>query len=132
VLTNDTVTLNTTSLTYVDYIKANVPSATTSISGKVQLATQAETEAKTDTSKAVVPADLVSFPIKKTFTIGDGSTTALVVTHNLNTRDVVVMVRDASTHDEILVDVQMTSVNTVTLTFAVAPASNAYKVVVIG
>jgi hypothetical protein len=54
------------------------------------------------------------------------------VTHNLNTRDVVVMVRDASTHDEILVDVQMTSVNTVTLTFAVAPASNAYKVVVIG
>jgi hypothetical protein len=63
--------------------------------------------------------------------IGDGSTTALVVTHNLNTRDVVVSVHDASTFDEIIVETQKTTVNTVTLTFATAPASNAYRVTVL-
>ena len=64
--------------------------------------------------------------------LGDGSTSALVVTHNLNTRDVVVSVHDAATWDEVFVDVQKTTVNTVTITFASAPASNAYRVTIIG
>jgi hypothetical protein len=132
VLTNDTITLGTTSLTYVDFIKSNVPTATTSIAGKVFLATQAEAEAKSDTSKAVVSADLVNFPIKKIFTIGDNSSTAIVVTHNLATQDIVVSVRDASTNAFVEADITATSTNTATITFAVAPASNAYKVVIIG
>lgn len=132
VLTNDTVTLDTTALVYVDFIKANVPNATTSTAGKVTLATQAETEAKTDTSKAVVPADLANFPIKKTATIGDGSTTAIVVTHNLGTKDITASVRDASTDNFVECDIQATGTNTATFTFTVAPASNAYKVVIIG
>jgi hypothetical protein len=64
--------------------------------------------------------------------VGDGAQTAITVTHNLNTRDVVVSVHDASTFDEVIVDVQKTTVNTVVLTFATAPASNAYRVTVIG
>ena len=64
--------------------------------------------------------------------IGDGSTTAITVTHNLNTRDVLVSVHDATTFDEVFVDVQKTTVNTVVITFATAPASNAYRVTVIG
>lgn len=132
VLTNDTITLGTTALTYVDFIKSNVPTATTSIAGKVTLATQAEAEAKTDTSKAVVSADLANFPIKKTATIGDGSTTAIVVTHNLGTKDITASVRDASTDAFVECDITATSTSTATFTFAVAPASNAYKVVIIG
>lgn len=64
--------------------------------------------------------------------VGDGSTTAIVVTHNLGTRDVVVSVHDATTFDEVIVDVQKTTTNTVTLTFATAPASNAYRVTILG
>jgi hypothetical protein len=64
--------------------------------------------------------------------IGDGSTTAIVVTHNLNTRDVLVSVHDATSFDEVFVDVQKTSVNTVTITFATAPTSNQFRVTVIG
>ena len=63
--------------------------------------------------------------------IGDGSTSAIVVTHNLGTRDVVVSVHDATTFDEVFVDVQKTTTNTVTITFATAPASNAYRVTVL-
>ncbi|MFN2466143.1 MAG: hypothetical protein ABR598_07755 [Candidatus Dormibacteria bacterium] len=71
-------------------------------------------------------------PTKFAVTIGDGATTAITVTHNLNTRDVVVAVYDASTNAVVDCDVVMATVNTLTLTFAVAPATNAYRVVVIG
>ena len=64
--------------------------------------------------------------------IGDGSTTALVVTHNLGTRDVIIQVHDAATWEVVMVDVVKTTTNSVTITFATAPASNAYRVVIIG
>ncbi len=69
---------------------------------------------------------------KVTGTIGDGSATAIAVTHNLGTDDVVVEVYDASNKETVVCDVDRTSTNAVTLTFASAPSSNAYKVVVIG
>jgi hypothetical protein len=131
-LITDTITLGTTALVFTDFVKANVPTATTSTQGKVYLATQAEAEAKTDTAKAVVSADLANFPIKKTFTIGDGAATAIACTHNLGTRDVVVLIYNASTFAEVMADVVMTSTSVVTITFATAPAASAYKVVIIG
>jgi len=69
---------------------------------------------------------------KVTGTIGDGSATAIAVTHSLGTDDVVVEVYDASNKETVVCDVDRTSTNAVTLTFASAPASNAYKVVIIG
>lgn len=65
-------------------------------------------------------------------TIGDGSTTAIAVTHSLGTRDVTVGVYDAATFAEVETDIVHTSTSVVTLNFAVAPASNAYRVVVHG
>jgi hypothetical protein len=132
VCTNNAITLGTTALVYVDFVKANVPSATTAVAGKVVLATLAEAEAKADTSKAVVPADLLNFPIKKLFTIGDGSATSIACTHNLGTKDVQVQVRDAATDAVVIADIVNTSTTVTTITFAVAPASNAYKVVIEG
>jgi hypothetical protein len=65
--------------------------------------------------------------------IGDGSTTSIVVTHNLGTKDVTVSVHDNTTpFQQFEVEIQYTSTNTITLVFATAPASNAYRVVVIG
>lgn len=65
--------------------------------------------------------------------IGDGATTALVVTHNLGTRDVTVGVYEAgSPYAEILADVEHTDANTVTVTFATAPTAGQYRVVVHG
>jgi hypothetical protein len=64
--------------------------------------------------------------------IGDGSTTAIAVTHSLGTRDITVSVHDATTFEEIECDVVKTSTSVVTLTFATAPASNAYRAVVHG
>lgn len=64
--------------------------------------------------------------------IGDGSTTAITVTHNLGTRDVSVSVYEASgSYNEVDTDVAHATTNTLTLTFATAPSSGQYRVVVV-
>lgn len=66
-----------------------------------------------------------------TATIGDGSTTNIVVTHNLGTKDCAIRVyRVASPFDTIFVDAERTTTNTVTLKFASAPAAGQYRVIV--
>jgi hypothetical protein len=63
--------------------------------------------------------------------VGDGAATSYTVTHNLNTRDVIVTVYDnSSPYAEVITDVAHTTVNTVTIAFSVAPTSNQYRVVV--
>jgi hypothetical protein len=54
-------------------------------------------------------------------------------THNLGTRDVTVAVySNSSPYGEVEVDVDHTSANAVTLTFAAAPTAGAYRVVITG
>ena len=63
--------------------------------------------------------------------IGSGSATSIAVAHGLGTKDITVSVREVSSDSGVLVDWVATDVNTVTLTFAVAPASSACRVTVI-
>jgi hypothetical protein len=115
-----------------DVIQSNLEAASTTVAGYVELATQAETEARTDTVRAVTPASLATFPRKATATIGDGSTTAITVTDNLGTKDKIANVRQASDDVEVMCDIDYDTTNTTIFTFAVAPATNAYKVTIIG
>ena len=62
-----------------------------------------------------------------------GTLTALVVTHNLGTDDVTVNVFETAGSKALVeTDVERTSANTITLRFATAPASGAYRVVITG
>lgn len=64
---------------------------------------------------------------------GDASKTEFTVTHNLGTRDVTVQVYDASTYEDVMVDIARTSTSAVTISFASAPTSGKeYRVVVTG
>jgi hypothetical protein len=70
---------------------------------------------------------------KKSFVIGDTSALSFELTHNMNTRDVTVGIRDsASPFALVLTDVEMTSVNSITVKFKKAPAAGAYTVTIIG
>ena len=61
-----------------------------------------------------------------------GVATSYAIAHGLNTRDVTVNVYDNATYDTVETDVVRTDANTVTVSFAVAPTSNAYRVVIVG
>jgi hypothetical protein len=63
--------------------------------------------------------------------IGDGTSATLTVTHNLGTQDVHVSVREKATNAMVIADVVANGVNTVQVTFAVAPTANSYRVTVI-
>ena len=63
--------------------------------------------------------------------VGDATNTSYTITHNLNTRDVIVSLYDnSSPYAEVISDVQHSTVNTITLLFSVAPTLNQYRVVV--
>lgn len=126
-------TLGSTALTFAQVGGGTTPDASTSTKGKIAIATLAETEAKTDSAKAVVPSDLTNFVIKKSFDVGDNSSTSIALTHNLGTKDVQVFVyKKASTYDQVFPNIQITDTNTVTLIFATAPTTSQYRCVIQG
>lgn len=102
--------------------------ATESNKGVVELATTAEALTGTDTSKVVTPAGLAARSFSAN--IGDGSATSIVVTHSLNTRDVVIQLYDNSSFDTVYADVVRSTVDTATITFTAAPAANDIRVLV--
>lgn len=63
-------------------------------------------------------------------TIGNGSSTSIAVTHNLNSNDVTVEVYDIGTGETVSVGVTRTNVNTVTIEAFPAPATNSLRVVI--
>jgi hypothetical protein len=128
-------TIGSTTVTWAVF-GTSAPSASESTAGIAELATQGEVDAGTDDLRIVTPLKLANYSgrlRKHVQNIGDGSLTSLPVTHNFTTRDVQVSVfPNSGTYDDVEVDVQRTSTSAVTLVFATAPASNAYRVVVIG
>lgn len=65
--------------------------------------------------------------------VGNGALTDITVNHALNTRDIQVEVyRNSTPWDSVMVDVERTDVNNVLVRFATAPATNAFRVVVVG
>lgn len=117
VLTTDgPITLDTTSLTFT---QTNGGTSYTEGTG-------------IDITGGVISIDLAVTARKASAAIGDNSSTTLTFTHNLNTRDVVVSVYDASTYTGVICDWVANGVNTVQLTFGVAPTTGQYRVTVIG
>jgi hypothetical protein len=128
------VTVGTTGIVWTAF-GTSAPAASETTSGIAELATQAEVDAGTDALRIVTPARLAAWSgrIRKfSAAVGDGSATQIDVTHNLNTRDVVVNVyRNSGAFDEVICDVEMNTVNIVRLRFSSPPASNAFRVVVL-
>lgn len=69
---------------------------------------------------------------KASANIGNGSSTSIAFVHNLGTKDVTVAIRENATDAHVFADVVSTDANTVTITFATAPASNAFRATVVG
>lgn len=127
---------NASTTSKADWIRLEVnrDQATETVLGLVRLATQAEVTTGTNDTAAITPLKLKTFFDNAVggyaANIGNGSATSFAVTHNLGTRDVIISIYDNATYEEVLTDVAATSTSVVTVSFATAPASNAYRVVI--
>lgn len=127
---------NAQSVTEADWIilETNRDQATESVSGVAAIATQVETNAGTDDQKIVTPLKLKTYLDNRTggyaANIGDNMFNSFSVSHGLGTIDVIVMLKDNTTLEEVYADVVITDANTVTISFATAPATNAIRVVI--
>lgn len=128
-------TLGTTAVTWTSF-GTSAPAATETTAGIIEIATQGETDAGTDDARALTPLKFATSALrlrKLSQTFGDGSATSYAITHNFNTRDVQVQVWQASgSYDLVDCEVELTSVNQVTIKTAAAPATNALRAVVMG
>lgn len=78
---------------------------------------------------------LVNLPLtnKYTTTLGNAVDTTFIVTHNLNTRDVAVTIRETnSDYEQVITDVTFTSLNTLTVAFAAIPTASQYTITIVG
>lgn len=106
----------------------SVDSATTGQVGVVELATDAEALAGTSTTLAVTPSGLAARSY--TESIGDGTTTSFTVTHDLETRNVMVQMYDASSYETVYAEVSRQSTTELNIRFNTAPAANDIVVLV--
>lgn len=127
--TTGTITIGSTSLTFTQWAGTSLYTAGTAISISGNVISIPALNASQRASIGVTG--------KYSALIGDGSTTAIAVTqgtHGLaSTAQIKAAVYDASTGDQVFPDVSINNSNgTVTLTFATAPSSNAYRLVLVG
>ena len=117
------------------------PTASTTVSGISELATNTEANTGTATDRVLTPANLksvlgttgtLSTVLKYTALIGDAALTTIVVTHSIGQKHVQVSVIDESTGDVVICEVENTSTTTTTFKFNVAPTLNQYRVIIVG
>ena len=115
-------------------LEVNRDQATETTLGLAEIATQTEVNTGTDDLRIVTPLKLKTYLDAAVggyaANVGDASATSFALTHNLGTRDVIVAIYDNATYEEVLADVVVTSTTVVTVAFAIAPSSNAYRVVI--
>ena len=108
--------------------------ATETRTGIAEIATQTEVNTGTDDTRIVTPLKMITYLNAAVggyaANVGNGSNSNFALTHGLNTRDVIVMIYDNTTYEEVIADVVLTSTAVVTVSFATPPASNAYRVVI--
>lgn len=130
--TNDPITLGSTALVFTQDFAAT---ATTAGAGLTATGNVLAVGAGTGITVAAdsVAVDQAVVMTRHAVSVGDGAATSITVTHNKNTKDVIVSVYDNTTpFAQVECDVEMATVNTITLKFATAPTSNQYRCVVIG
>lgn len=132
VSTTGSITVGTTSVTWVQWGAGSSYTAGTGIGISGNSISADLGTGLTLSSNSIVP-NRTYVPFRYAQDVGDGSTTTYTITHNLGTRDVVVaVIENSGSYNAIITDWAAATTNTITLTFATAPTSNQYRVVVIG
>jgi hypothetical protein len=136
---------NPTTLAHWTIVNKNIPdivAASETAQGIIELATQAEVNTGTDTTRAVTPATLQSKlgvsgtltnAVKYVTSIGNGTDVSITVTHGIGKQfNTVQVYQTGSPFAQIECEINNISTTQTTLKFNVAPTSNQYTVVITG
>lgn len=140
---------NPTTLAHWTVVERNLNSATETSEGIVELATQAEVDAGTDTARVITPATLAGYiasqNLPKKFSVdldgaGEasvtrvfaGGQTTFTVTHNLNTTDTNVDVKEIASGEQVITEIDNTGANTMDVIFTGNIADDVYRITIIG
>ena len=133
IIANKDAASTTTAADWID-LEVNRDQATTTVLGVVKLATQADVDAGTNTTKVVTPATLKAHLDSRVgghaADLGDTTNSSFNVTHTLGTIDVIILVKEKATGETVMADTSTVDINTVNVTFSVAPSSNEYRVII--
>lgn len=127
--TNDPITVGTTNLTFTQF-----GAQMTYTNGNGLLLTGNVFSVKAGTGIIVNAGGVNIDPavVARHFSadVGDGTTTTFTVTHNLGSQKITLVARNKSTNEIEVVGYDATTVNTATVSFTTAPATNAYAITV--
>ena len=114
-------------------------SATTTVEGIMEIATQTEVNNGTAGNRAVIPSTLkstlgITGTLSTTLTYSQlvGGSTTQVITHAIGNQFCQVQVFEVASMDKVECEVELTSTTTTTLKFNVAPGASSLRVVITG
>lgn len=109
-----------------------LPTANNSVTGGVEIATNAEAAAGTDVTRAVTASGITSFFNARKFktSIGNGSATAFSVNHGLSSTDLIVQVWNLTDGTQTFTSTETVDANNIAIEFAEAPTANQYRVII--
>lgn len=131
-ITADPIVLGTTALVFTQFSGAGLYTGTNGVSvtgSVIEFVPASGGGLITAVGGASVDTTVVA---RKYSVLLTASATSYTITHNLNTLNVIIQVYLVADGSEVQVDNVRATVNTATIIFAVAPAGNAYRVVVLG
>lgn len=131
ITTDGTIVVGTTSLAYAQFSSA---STYTAGNGLTLTGNDFNVGAGTGISVDATNVNIDTAVVARKYgvTIGDGTATTITVTHALNNQDAICQVRQVSDNAIVYCDQVNNGVNTIQLSFSVAPASNALRASVVG
>lgn len=115
------------------YADTKVAALVNSSPGTLDTLNELATALGDDPNFATTITNLINARTRKyVVSIGDGAATTFNVAHNFNTLDTTASLREPSTGNWVMADMQTVDANTIKLLFATAPSSGQYKLTITG
>ena len=116
--------------TLANWIPIEIPGGVVSVNGKTGSAIVLTADDIDYTSGVSIKDRLDKIKNDYVANIGDGTATSYTITHNLGTKDVMCEIYEVSSGETVYTDIARTTVNAVIVTFATAPATNQFRIII--
>ena len=116
--------------TLANWTPIKIPGGVASVNGKTGSSITLTAADIRDTSGTTIQARLDKIKNDYVSNIGDGKATSYTITHNLGTKDVMCEIYEVASGETVYTDIARTTTNAIVVTFATAPATNQFRIII--